>query len=75
MSKEIAITKSSEAASLASLVGAPERFGCFLARYTVWTVRQGRAGAWNHQQMQGWREEEVAGAGEGGDCKCLEKRG
>lgn len=39
MSKEIAVTKSSEAASLASFTCAPERFS-FLASYAVWMVGQ-----------------------------------
>lgn len=52
MSKEIDVTESSEAASLASFMCAPECFGCFLARYAVWMVGQGKAGAWNCQQIQ-----------------------
>lgn len=59
MSKEIAVAKSSEAASLASFASAPLRFRCVLARYTVWIVGQCRAGAQNHGQMQGWHGDGV----------------
>lgn len=75
MSKEIAVTKSSEAASLASFTSAPECFSCFLASYAVWMVGQGRVGARNCRQMQGRGEDKAAGAGERGSCKCLEQRG
>lgn len=70
MSKEIAVSKSSEAASLASLEPTLEHFGCFLARYRVWMVGQGRTEVQNHRQMPGQHGDRVTGAE--GDCKYLE---
>lgn len=52
VSKEIAVTKSSEPFSLAPSMPAPKGFDCFLARYTELMVKEGRAGAQNHSQTQ-----------------------
>lgn len=41
MSKEIAVTTSLQAASVALSTPAPKGFGCFLARYIGWMVEGG----------------------------------
>lgn len=52
VSKEIAVTKSSEPSSLAPSTPAPKGFDCFLARCTELMVREGRAESQNHRQTQ-----------------------